>query len=175
MAALGAFETSREIPVSRRWEGSGVWRTPSRARLRACRPRFTRGGTVRLLARSSSCAGESSASTVCKLLRYCRAIRRRSCGGSEMRARRSSTPIRRSSSSWATSRGAKPKTLAEASLAERRRRGLSLEKAGALIEVDEGPWRRWERGEWKPTNLTLPALDRLLGGSVKSLYLKDVR
>lgn len=67
------------------------------------------------------------------------------------------------------------RTLAEALLAERRRRGLEVRKAAVLIGVDEGTWRRWEREEWKPTRLTLPALDQLLGLAVTAEFPNDVR
>lgn len=68
-----------------------------------------------------------------------------------------------------------PQRLAQALLAERRRRGIDLGKAAALIKVDEGTWRRWELGEWKPTRLTVPALDRLLNLSVAERYPNDIR
>lgn len=68
-----------------------------------------------------------------------------------------------------------PNTLAEALHAERRRRGIEIRKAAALIGVDEGTWRRWEAGEWKPTRRTLPTLDRLLERSVADVYPNDVR
>uniref|UniRef100_UPI0025E41CE7 helix-turn-helix domain-containing protein n=1 Tax=Phenylobacterium sp. TaxID=1871053 RepID=UPI0025E41CE7 len=61
-------------------------------------------------------------------------------------------------------------TLAQALLAERRRRGIEIRKAAALVGVDQGTWRRWERGEWRPTSLTLPALDRLLGLAVAARF-----
>jgi transcriptional regulator with XRE-family HTH domain len=66
-----------------------------------------------------------------------------------------------------------PETLGDALLAERRRRGGEIRKAAALAGVDEGTWRRWEHGEWKPTRLTLPALDQLLG--VATHFPADVR
>lgn len=68
-----------------------------------------------------------------------------------------------------------PRRLAEALLAERRRQGLEVRKAASGIGVDEGTWRRWESGEWKPTRRSLPALDRLLGLSVASVFQADVR
>lgn len=68
-----------------------------------------------------------------------------------------------------------PKTLGEALLAERRRRGIEIRKAAALIGADEGTWRRWERGEWKPTRRTLPSLERLLGLSVSERFPSHVR
>jgi transcriptional regulator with XRE-family HTH domain len=68
-----------------------------------------------------------------------------------------------------------PKTLADALKAERRRRGVEVRAAAALVGVVEGTWRRWERREWKPTRLTLAALDGLLGASTAALYPEDVR
>ena len=68
-----------------------------------------------------------------------------------------------------------PRTLGEALLAERRRRGLRIDQIAELIDVDEGTWRRWERGEWKPTSLTLPALNDLLGCVVAAHFPQDVR
>lgn len=68
-----------------------------------------------------------------------------------------------------------PRTLAEALVAFRRRLGLGIRKAAALISVDEGTWGRWERGEWKPTRLTIAALDGLLGFSTADRYPADVR
>lgn len=68
-----------------------------------------------------------------------------------------------------------PATLAEALLAARRRRGLEIRAAAAAIGVDEGTWRRWERGEWKPTSRTRPALDGFLGFSVAARFPTEVR
>ncbi|MEO8114266.1 MAG: helix-turn-helix transcriptional regulator, partial [Phenylobacterium sp.] len=68
-----------------------------------------------------------------------------------------------------------PCSLAEALLAERRRRGLETCKAAALIGVDEGTWSRWERAEWKPTRRTVLALNRLFGLSVQIEFPADVR
>ena len=56
-----------------------------------------------------------------------------------------------------------PVTLGDHLMAERRRRGLAIDKAAALIGIDEGTLRRWERGEWKPTERTKPILDGFLG------------
>ncbi len=53
-------------------------------------------------------------------------------------------------------------TLGERLKAERRRRGLSIERAAALIGVDEGTFGRWERGQWKPQPRSLSALDSFL-------------
>jgi DNA-binding XRE family transcriptional regulator len=41
-------------------------------------------------------------------------------------------------------------TLPEQIAAQRRRLGLSSRAAAAKIGVDEGTFRRWESGEWKP-------------------------
>jgi transcriptional regulator with XRE-family HTH domain len=43
-----------------------------------------------------------------------------------------------------------PTSLPERIAAKRRLLGLSIEKAARLIDVDEGTFRRWESGEWKP-------------------------
>ena len=70
---------------------------------------------------------------------------------------------------------APPGTLGDALLAERRRRGIETSKAAELAGVDEGTWRRWARGEWKPTRRTLRGLDGLLGYSVAEHFPNDVR
>jgi transcriptional regulator with XRE-family HTH domain len=68
-----------------------------------------------------------------------------------------------------------PATLAEALLIERRRRGIEIRAAAALVGVDEGTWRRWERAEWKPTRRTLPALNRLFGYSAIERFPGDAQ
>ena len=68
-----------------------------------------------------------------------------------------------------------PCSLAEALLAERRRRGMEIRQIAALTGVDEGTWRRWERKEWKPTRLTVPALNQLLRRPVALDFPKDIR
>jgi hypothetical protein len=68
-----------------------------------------------------------------------------------------------------------PATLAEALLAERRRRGQRIEQAASAIGVDAGTWRRWERREWKPTRRTLPAINDWLGYDVSQAFPDDVR
>ncbi len=68
-----------------------------------------------------------------------------------------------------------PKSLSEALLAERRRRGLVLKQAARQIGVDEGTLGRWERGEWKPTGLTAPAICAWLGVDVRATFPRDVR
>lgn len=68
-----------------------------------------------------------------------------------------------------------PVNLGETLLAFRRRKGLEIRKAATLIGVDEGTWRRWERGEWRPTRRMLPALDQLLRVSTANTYPADVR
>lgn len=69
----------------------------------------------------------------------------------------------------------KPLNLAEALLAERRRRGLEIRKAAALAGVDEGTWGHWERGTWRPTHRTGAALEQLFGPGVAAEFLTDVR
>ena len=68
-----------------------------------------------------------------------------------------------------------PSNLAEALAAERRRRGLAVKTAAKILDVDEGTWLRWERGEWKPTSLKRPALDKFLSLNCASLFPDDVR
>lgn len=68
-----------------------------------------------------------------------------------------------------------PLTLGEALLAERRRRGLSVERAAELASIDPGTWLRWERGEWKPTSRTEPTLSSFLGYSAKALHPEALR
>ena len=41
-----------------------------------------------------------------------------------------------------------PQTLGQRLQAERRRRGLTIDRAAALLGVDEGTLGRWETGEW---------------------------
>ena len=68
-----------------------------------------------------------------------------------------------------------PLTLGEALLAQRRRRGLRTGTAARVIGVDEGTLRRWERGEWNPTSVTLDAIDRWLGCDARRAFPSDVR
>jgi transcriptional regulator with XRE-family HTH domain len=68
-----------------------------------------------------------------------------------------------------------PNSLADALLAERRRRGLGVKQAAPMIGVDEGTWLRWERREWKPTGGTLPKINRFLGCDARESYPSDVR
>jgi transcriptional regulator with XRE-family HTH domain len=68
-----------------------------------------------------------------------------------------------------------PQTLGEALLAERRRRGIEIRKAAALAGVDEGTWRRWERGEWKATPRTVPAISLFLGYPAGATFPGAVR
>lgn len=68
-----------------------------------------------------------------------------------------------------------PMTLGAALRAERRRRGLAISGAALLVGVDEGTFGRWERGEWKPTRLTLPAIDAFLRISSKDSFPEEVR
>lgn len=55
-----------------------------------------------------------------------------------------------------------PVTLPERLLAERRRRGLSADRAAANIGIDQEVLRRWESGEWKPSQLTSDRLQTFL-------------
>lgn len=68
-----------------------------------------------------------------------------------------------------------PTTLAEALVAERRRRGLRIDQAAELVGVDEGTWRRWERSEWKPMALACTSIDSFLGFSVRVAFRAEVR
>ena len=68
-----------------------------------------------------------------------------------------------------------PSCLAEALLAERRRRGLNRADAAALVGVDETTWWRWEIGEWKPMSRAAAALDHFLGCAVKERFPTEVR
>ena len=68
-----------------------------------------------------------------------------------------------------------PRSLREALLADRRRRGFEIRKAAALIGIDESTWRRWERGEWKPMRRSLAALDQLFGANVAELFPDDIQ
>jgi DNA-binding XRE family transcriptional regulator len=68
-----------------------------------------------------------------------------------------------------------PQTLAEALLAERRRRGLNRRAAAQLMGIDETTIGYWERGEWKATKRTLPMLDAFLRCSVRRCFPDGVR
>lgn len=68
-----------------------------------------------------------------------------------------------------------PRTLGEALLAERRRRGLRIDQAAALVGVDEGTWRRRERGEWRPMRTTTQVLDTFLALPVAATFPECVR
>jgi hypothetical protein len=52
---------------------------------------------------------------------------------------------------------------------------VSVKQAAPIVGVDEGTWLRWERGEWKPTKLTILRIDRFLGLSSKVVFPTDVR
>ena len=58
-----------------------------------------------------------------------------------------------------------PATLAEELQAERRRRGLSIADAAAVVGVDEGTYGRWESGVWKPQPKSSKLIERFLGGA----------
>ena len=61
-----------------------------------------------------------------------------------------------------------PATLPEQLKAERRRRGLSIEDAAAVVGVDEGTYRRWESGAWKPQSRSVPLIERFLSEASSS-------
>jgi len=56
---------------------------------------------------------------------------------------------------------AEPVTLPEKIASRRRELGLTISQAAERIGVDEGTFRRWESGEWKP-RLSGDAVDRFL-------------
>lgn len=58
-----------------------------------------------------------------------------------------------------------PKTLPEQLKAARRKRGLSIENAAAVVGVDEGTYGRWESGAWKPQTRSKPLIERFLSGA----------
>jgi transcriptional regulator with XRE-family HTH domain len=68
-----------------------------------------------------------------------------------------------------------PTTLAEALLAERRRRGLSRAAASSLIGVDEGTLWRWETEQWKVLARSLGALKSFLGVAAEARFPTAVR
>jgi DNA-binding XRE family transcriptional regulator len=68
-----------------------------------------------------------------------------------------------------------PTNLGDALLAARRKRGLEIRAAAKRAGVDEGTWRRWERGEWRPTKAKVAAIDALLGYGVAERFPTDVR
>jgi len=69
----------------------------------------------------------------------------------------------------------KPRTLPEALLAERRRRGIEIHSASELVGVDEGTWGRWERSVWKPTPRMISLIDHFLGLSLHEKFPTDIR
>lgn len=68
-----------------------------------------------------------------------------------------------------------PTCLAEALLAERRRRGLNRVAAAAVAGVEESSWWRWETGEWRPMSRVATALSSFLGYSIKERFPSEVR
>jgi len=62
-----------------------------------------------------------------------------------------------------------PATLPERLRVERLRRGLTIEEAADTVAIDEGTYRRWEGGEWKPQRRSTPLFEMFLraadGGS----------
>lgn len=51
-----------------------------------------------------------------------------------------------------------PTTFGEELMAERRRRGLSIRDAAAILGVDEGTFGHWERGDWMPQSRARQAI-----------------
>jgi hypothetical protein len=68
-----------------------------------------------------------------------------------------------------------PQTLAEALLAERRRRGLAVEKVAELTGIDPGTWLRWEGGASKPMKASVLAINAFLGMAAERAFAADVR
>lgn len=62
-----------------------------------------------------------------------------------------------------------PVTLGDRLKAERRRRGLSIERAAEVVGVDEGTFGRWERGEWKPQTRSMPVIEEFLDEGLTSV------
>jgi transcriptional regulator with XRE-family HTH domain len=57
-----------------------------------------------------------------------------------------------------------PQTLGEKLIVERRRRGLLMRQAAALLGVDEDTLRQWERGRGMPREASLRRIGRFLEG-----------
>ena len=57
---------------------------------------------------------------------------------------------------------AEPETLGERLRAERRRRGLSIKRAAAMLNIDEGAFTQWERGLRMPTRSSRVKIDSFL-------------
>ena len=55
-----------------------------------------------------------------------------------------------------------PETLGERLRAERRRRGLSIKRAAAMLNIDEGAFTQWERGLRMPTRSSRVKIDSFL-------------
>lgn len=55
-----------------------------------------------------------------------------------------------------------PETLPERLLAERRRRGFTIQEAADAAGVDYGTYWRWESGEWTPQPRSLPRITDFL-------------
>jgi DNA-binding XRE family transcriptional regulator len=58
-----------------------------------------------------------------------------------------------------------PTSLAERVASKRRALGLSIKQAAKLVGVDEGTFRRWENGAWKP-RMSGKAVERFFEASV---------
>ena len=68
-----------------------------------------------------------------------------------------------------------PRRLSEALLAERRRRGQNIKTAAEAAGIDEGTWRRWERGEWRPMRASTAAVNNWLGYDAWDAFPGDVK
>ena len=62
-----------------------------------------------------------------------------------------------------------PQSLAERLLAKRRHLGLSRKGMAAMLSVDEGTLKRWEKGKSQPTGRGLHIVENLLTASSEPL------
>lgn len=63
-----------------------------------------------------------------------------------------------------------PRSLDEALLMFRKRHGLDVRKAAALIGVDEATWSKWEHAFGRPQGVCMRMLAPLLGHSIFEGY-----
>ncbi|WP_425281572.1 helix-turn-helix domain-containing protein [Peiella sedimenti] len=68
-----------------------------------------------------------------------------------------------------------PNSLGERLRLERRRRGVRIDQAARLVGVDEGTWRRWERGEWRVARGSVPDLSAFLRCRIATAYPSAIR
>ncbi len=64
----------------------------------------------------------------------------------------------------------KARTLGERIAGKRRGLGLSQERLAALLGVDKGTLRRWERGEWTPTPPSRRIIDDFLAAPLDTFF-----